>query len=176
MRGVFFFIIILIGAVVAAVVYYFGYESRNIGHTFRPNIANMEYTIEGRRVQFRDGVASHVIAGSSLVAKTILVEPTLYTDLNNNGSEDAVVILADQPGGSGTFYYFGAVTTREGTTFVSSLKSLGDRIQVQSLTRADDVIELKYLQRATNEPFSTDPSIETIRRFRWNGSALIEIR
>jgi heat shock protein HslJ len=52
-------------------------------------------------------------------------------DLDGDGTEEVVVVLAYKPGGTGTFFFLAVVTRKDGTLRVVTTP-LGDRVQVRS--------------------------------------------
>jgi hypothetical protein len=69
------------------------------------------------------------------------------TDLDHDGRDDAVVILVNEPGGSGSFYYV-AAAYNDGTQFVGSTALLlGDRIDIQSVAVSDGIVIVSYSDR-----------------------------
>lgn len=76
-----------------------------------------------------------------------LVEDFLLTgNLNEDGSEEAAVMLWESSGGSGTYTYL-AVWGREGSDVVNlATADIGDRVQLRDARIAGDTIELDVVQ------------------------------
>jgi hypothetical protein len=75
------------------------------------------------------------------------------------------VIIATEPGGSGTFYYV-AVAELDGGAYAGSAGVLlGDRIAPQHVTFADGVVTIDYAERRPGEPMSVPPSVTASKRF-----------
>ena len=88
----------------------------------------------------------------------------LFTDLDGDGDEDVVFLIAYEPGGSGTFYYVVAALKTENGYVGSDGYLLGDRIAPQSTEvspnpRHVNVIVVNYADRALDEPMTARPSI-----------------
>lgn len=73
-------------------------------------------------------------------------------DLDQDSIPDAVVVLAENSGGSGTFIYLAAVLNEYGEPVNTSTIRLGDRVQVQSLRVIDGQILVTALTHAPEDP------------------------
>lgn len=89
----------------------------------------------------------------------------------NPAGNRAAAIVADSPGGSGTFFYVIGAMPVNGEIVYSTAMPLGDRIEVTSLSVEDPaehnngVITVEYLDRPANAPMATSPTIPTTARF-----------
>ena len=121
---------------------------------------NTTYTIATRAIRLVEGRNEAPAApdSSSKFITQVWGEP-LFADMNKDGSDDAMLILTQSTGGSGTFYYVAAAiaapTGYEGTAGLL----LGDRIQPQGIDVADSKARVSYLTRGNEESFADDPSI-----------------
>ncbi len=116
-----------------------------------PDYKNMEFVIEGERVKIGEEGVKYF--GNEL-----------RTDLNNDGREDVVFIITQEPGGSGTFFYAVAALNMESGYIGSDGYLLGDRIAPQTTElsqnpRHKNVIVVNYADRAPGEPMTTAPSV-----------------
>ncbi len=114
---------------------------------------NIEYLIEGKKVKLGNDPATRYFGNE------------LKTDLDADGeNDDAVFLLTQSPGGSGTFFYaVGAVKTTDGYVG-SDGYFLGDRIAPQTTElsqnpRHKNVIVVNYADRAPGEPMTAEPSV-----------------
>lgn len=125
---------------------------------------NAAYRIEDRTVSLIDGAATMPVApGSEGVMKTSVLQGPAFADLNGDQAKDAVVILRDEPGGSGIFYYVATLTT-DGQSSKAVL--LGDRVRIKSIeVKPAGVIEVVVLERAPGEPMTALPAVERTRTF-----------
>lgn len=138
---------------------------------------NTSYIVENESVELIDGSAQQPIPGSSTTIKTFAWEnqdnPT-HADLNNDGHQDAALLLIQNPGGSGTFYYVAAALYTKNTYKGTNAVYLGDRIIPTDIGTSDGKIYVDYLSREDSEPMSTKPSIETRKWFRIQENTLLE--
>jgi hypothetical protein len=140
---------------------------------------NTTYTIDDQLASLINGSAQQSVAtGSSGTINISVWSQPVLGDLNNDGNDDAALILVEQTGGSGTFYYLVAAieNPESGEAIGSNGVLLGDRISPQSISIDKGVITVKYLDRGPKEAMATPPSIETIKHFTLNGLALEEVK
>ena len=83
----------------------------------------------------------------------------VYGDLDADGDDDAVLMMYEQTGGSGTFYYVAVALNEDGIYHGTDTMFIGDRIAPQTLRIQDGRPLVTYADRAANEPFSTQPHI-----------------
>lgn len=97
-------------------------------------------------------------------------------NLDDTGGEDAVVILIDNPGGSGTFYYLFAFINQNGKPFNVATILLGDRVRVEGLAIKEKEIIVDMLTRGDDEAMASEPTLEITRKYRLeaNRLALVE--
>lgn len=95
---------------------------------------------------------------------TRLLDTVLYGDINQDGLEDAVVFLATQNGGTGTFIEMAAVLNLNGNPVNISTEYLGDRVIVESGTVEGGSITLTLLVQGPNDPLCCPSQIE-VRSF-----------
>jgi hypothetical protein len=131
------------------------------------------YRIDGRVVALRDGKHEEPAAPASAARRTTAISGApVAADLDGDGDEDAVVIMATEQGGSGTFYYV-AVAELDGGAYTGSAGVLlGDRIAPQKVTFADGVVTVDYTARRPGEPMSTPPSVPASKRFVYRNGVL----
>lgn len=126
---------------------------------------NISYQIEGQPVKLTAGVSEVPVApGAPTNVVTKYFGNELRTDLNDDGLEDVVFILTQQPGGSGTFYY-AVAALKTATGYVGSDGFLlGDRVAPQTTElsqnpRHKHVVVINYADRAADEPMTAEPSV-----------------
>jgi len=126
---------------------------------------NATYTIDGRAIMLANGVSEiETVPGSASKTITRYFGNVAYADLNSDGREDAVFLLTQETGGSGTFFYaVAAIDTGNGYAGSQGFL-LGDRIapQTTELSRNPshkNVIVVNYAVRAPGEPMTARPSV-----------------
>ncbi|MBI5139316.1 hypothetical protein HZA26_01765 [Candidatus Nomurabacteria bacterium] len=126
---------------------------------------NIEYMIDGNRIKLENGWAEVEAApGSAIKIITRYFGNEFKTDLNNDGREDIVFLLTQEPGGSGTFFYVVAALNTENGYLGSDGYFLGDRIAPQTTTlspnpRHKNIVVVNFADRNPGEPMTTKPSL-----------------
>lgn len=142
-------------------------------------LPNLGYPIEGISTgiaQLKDGLFEEQAAPASATkTKVQLGDLRSLGDLNGDGLEDAAVILVVDPGGSGTFDYLALVTNENGAAKPVASVLLGDRVIVKSIAIQSGEVIVTMLTRKPDEPMSTEPSVEVIRKFKLQGDKLVEV-
>ncbi len=162
---------ILIGLGIAVVVLVAGFYAFNAyiynekQAVATPDYKNAEYIINGQRVKLTNGEAvTEAAPGSASKIVTRYFGNELKTDLNADGQTDVVLLLTQNTGGTGTFYYVVAALATERGYLGSDGYLLGDRIAPQTTEispnpRHKSVIVVNYADRAVGEPMTTQPSV-----------------
>lgn len=146
------------------------------------SLANAEYPIDfssSGKVKLADGLFQEQAAPGSSTKNIValLFEKTAWGDLNHDGKKDAVVILAADGGGSGTFFYLSAVLNKEAVMMPVDATLLGDRVEIDTVKiDANGNIIIELLTRAENEPMSSAPSIKTNVEFSLENNKLHKIK
>ncbi len=123
---------------------------------------NASYAIEDRDVRLTAGRAEWPAApGSTTMVTTVVFGEPRYGDLDGDGDEDAAVLLLQQPGGSGAFYYVAGALQDRGTYRGTNAVLLGDRIAPQTLAIRHGVMIANYADRRPDDPKSVRPSVGT---------------
>lgn len=130
---------------------------------------NYSYLIEKEKVTLRNGHAREIIPGTTAVIITEIIHRPVYADLTGDGVKEAVSIVLQHTGGSGTFYY---LVVAGGDRPIES-HFLGDRINISSVKIKNDTITVEYLDRADAQPMATRPSFKTSVEFRLLDNALV---
>ena len=126
---------------------------------------NISYVIEEDKVTLTNGISNEAVApGSATRIVTKYFGNDLRTDLNNDGREDVVFLLTQDPGGSGTFYYVVAALNTDNGYRGSAGYLLGDRIAPQSIDMSQNpnhknVIVVNYFDHATDAPMAEKPKL-----------------
>jgi len=105
---------------------------------------------------------------------TVTLANYAFGQLNDDGIEDAAVVLVENSGGSGSFYYLTAVVSQDGGFANAATTLLGDRLALQSLSVDAGEITLQTLSHAPDDPMCC-PSLQIpyVYAFRENWLAKI---
>jgi hypothetical protein len=130
-----------------------------------PGYQNTSYVIEGEQVTLVDGVSEvQAVPGSASLVTTEYFGNEFFIDLDNDGDEDVVFLITQNPGGSGTFFYVVAALSTSAGYVGSDGYRLGDRIAPQSITssanpRHKDVVVVNFADRAPQDTMVVPPSV-----------------
>lgn len=124
------------------------------------NPLNITYVVDGESFVLVDGSAENEIAAGSATKNKLSVfgEPS-YGDIDGDGDDDAVLLLVNEPGGSGTFYYAAIAVNTDGTYKATDAILLGDRIAPQTFAIEGGKAVVNYAVRNSEEDFSVQPSV-----------------
>lgn len=158
-------------AVIAIIVVYAILKNQGQPSVFDP--LNATYTIDGQLVALANGKAEIEAAPGSAtkITTTAFGQPT-SGDLNNDGRADAALILVQNTGGSGTFYYVAAaINTASGARGTNAVL-LGDRVAPQNVEVKNGQVIANYADRKPREPMTTMPSVGVSMYLIYDGSML----
>ncbi len=163
-----------IGAVIAATPALQGCTSDEQRVPAAADHKDAEYVLAGQRIRLSHGVSEAATApGSASKTVTRYFGNEARADLDGDGREDVVFVLTQETGGSGTFYYVVAALGMEAGFVGSEGLLLGDRIAPQATEiGADNVVTVRYLDRAPRESFATPPSHDKTLRLLLDIEAL----
>jgi hypothetical protein len=121
---------------------------------------NATFTVNGRQVPLCDGRhEAEAAPGSAAKAVTAMFGEPAIGDLEGDGGEDAAVLLVQDPGGSGTFYYIAAAIRENGRYRGTEAVFLGDRIFPRRVCIRDGVVVVHYTDRRPGKPMVAPPSV-----------------
>ncbi len=130
-------------------------------HPLASDPLNAVYNIEGQLITLHNGHSERAISPDSAIKiRTSIIGNQVSGDLDDDGDDDAVLILVYDPGGSGTFFYVAAALNVNGRYQGTNAVLLGDRITPGALTIRNGVINVSYKDRKADEPMSSSPSFE----------------
>ena len=122
-------------------------------------VLNTIYLIEKQAIKLIDGRAEVQAApGSAMKITTVVFGKPTYGDLNGDGRVDAALFLAQDPGGSGTFYYVAAAISINGLYRGTNAVLLGDRVLPRAIHIRNNVIVAEYDDRHPEQPMAAAPS------------------
>ena len=121
---------------------------------------NTTYLINEESFTLFDGsIEKEIVPGSASKNKLSIFGEPVFGDIDQDGDDDAVVILVNDLGGSGTFYYAAIAANIDGEYKGTDAIFLGDRIAPQTFYIQDNRAKINYVDRAVGEDFSVQPSI-----------------
>ena len=132
------------------------------------------FIIDGKLIKLKKGV-SEIRIDKSSASKIV----TKYTgmnakgDLNSDSAGDMAVILTQETGGSGTFYYVAVISSKNKRYTGSNAIFLGDRIKVDRVVIEDGAVVVNYLDRNISEPMNEEPTVATSKSFALENDELI---
>ena len=124
-------------------------------------VKNLTLTIDGQTVALSDGAAEMEAAPGSAAKNTagIVGEP-VAGDVNSDGKPDEALLIRNDPGGSGTFYYAVVAVADDGGYRATNAVPLGDRIEPQGIAFSDGHFVYRFLERRPGQPKSDAPTVE----------------
>lgn len=171
MKTQIFYIVLAIGITIITGA---GCKNINTNQTTFSDPQNISYLINGESVGFTNGKSEQQLPTRPITIKSSIFEIN-KTDVNGDGKEDAVVILTQDPGGSGTFYYAAVAVYSEFIGYVgSNAVLLGDRIAPQNVKVDSGIIEINYATRKLNDSFVTPPSVGVTKKLIYANGQLME--
>jgi len=138
---------------------------------------NFTYDIEGEKITLVDGTSTVDVApGSVEKLETTVFDKPAIGDLNGDVKNDSAVLLVQDSGGSGLFYYLVAVVNDVGVVKNTNSIFIGDRIEPVSIKIVGEKIELNYVDRNPGEPMTAEPSVKITKYFNVKGVTLSEVK
>ena len=136
-------------------------------------LKNATYTLSaanGLKVTLVDGKFEVSDAAKINTSRGQLLEPVAYGDVDGDGTADAVVIIAVNNGGSGTFHELIVLLASKGQ---AASRMMGDRIAEKKLSIQDGKISLDYLRAGPKDGLCC-PSQRALTTLQYkNGELLV---
>lgn len=127
-------------------------------------------SVDGGKVPLANGKWTDAEGGS-----TFTLHPThAIGDLNGDRQRDAVAILVEASGGTGSFYYLFAIISGDGGAVqVGEPEWLGDRTVIERLAiDRKGIISVRYVTHADNDP-ACCPTMKIEDRYRIENGKLV---
>lgn len=163
---------LIAAAVALGVVFAVIRGSRGDVRTEPPPTKNLTVTIGDQRFDLVDGIAEKQTAPGSKETVRVVGEG-VSGDVNGDGIPEAALLIADDPGGSGTFYYAVLAVNDGGTWHATNALPLGDRIKPEAIEYANGQFVYHFLERKPDEPMAATPSVENTVPVRLDASGRI---
>lgn len=146
--------------IVVGVVLFIKFKSNNVAPVVvNSDPLNISYIVSGQTFNLVDGKAEIVIENSNTKNTLAVFGQPVYGDLDKDGDNDAAILLVNNPGGSGTFYYAVLAINNDGKYVATNTMLLGDRIAPQTLEIQDGHALYNFAERKITDPMTTQPSI-----------------
>lgn len=124
-------------------------------------LRNLTVSIDDQSFDLKDGVAELPAAPGSAARNTLrMVGDPVSGDVNGDGRPDAALLLRNDAGGSGTFYYAVLAVNDGGSYHATNAVALGDRIAPESVNLVDGRFVYRFLERKPGEPLSAEPTVQ----------------
>lgn len=122
---------------------------------------NLTIMIDDEAFALSDGFAETEAAPGSAARNTVrIVGEPVTGDVTGDGNLDEAILVRNEPGGSGTFYY-AIVAVNEGSSYrASNALPLGDRIEPQKVEFVDHRFVYHFLERKADEPMADAPTVQ----------------
>lgn len=138
--------------------------------TFKPNPSSATFTFDDGSITLSNG------EGGQERDSIRLLEERAHGDLNADGKEDTVILLARSGGGSGVFIHIAAYVSGPVTYKGTNTVFLGDRISPKDISIDKGVVTVSFLDRDVDEPFAAEPTIPVSKQFVYKGGIIEEIK
>jgi len=123
-------------------------------------------------VQLSDGQYKEQYGSGATQVNQAVYVSSATGDLNDDGAEDAAVVLAGQSGGSGSFYNLVIVLDDGGAPKQAGADFLGDRIKLESLTVERGQVVVRMLKAGPEDPLCC-PSTRIARTYALRSGSLV---
>jgi hypothetical protein len=100
-----------------------------------------------------------------------LSDKMAFGDLNDDGVQDAAVVLISSGGGSGSFRELIAVLDRNGRPQQAASAFLGDRTDIKSISIRSGIIFVDLVRHGPNDPMCC-PTVREVKKYKLNGGRL----
>lgn len=123
-------------------------------------VSNLVVTIGDRTFTMFNGFAAQEAVSGSAAQNTVRIigEPA-PGDANRDGYRDAALLIENDLGGNGRFYYAVLAVDENGSYRATNALLMGDRIAPRTVDFLDWHFVYNYLARQSGEPMTADPSV-----------------
>lgn len=125
------------------------------------DVSNLAVTIGDRTFTMSHGVGSIAAApGTDTVNTVRIVGEPVWGDVDRDGQPEAALLLENDPGGTGVFYYAVVAIDGVGGYRATNTLLLGDRIAPQTVDCLDGHFVYNYRSRRPGDPMTARPSVQ----------------
>ena len=181
---------ILLLAIIAFAIYIFvssrgpqenKYINTNSSATSTKNLnfdpLNFTYDVEGETIKLVNGVSAvDIVPGSAEKLETTVFDKPAIGDLNGDVKNDSAILLVQDSGGTGLFYYLVALYNDAGVIKNTNSIFIGDRIEPVSVEIKDHKVALSYVDRNEGDPMTAEPTVNKTRYFEIKAGVLSEVK
>ena len=136
---------------------------------------DFSFTIDNTLITLTDGISEiDIVPGAAAKETTKYFGGELVIDLNNDGVNDRVLLITQESGGSGTFFYLVGVLIIDEKYYGTNAIFIGDRISPQKVYINPDnhkEIVLSYGDRTIDD----SPMNVVTRKFEYKGNKLMGV-
>jgi len=127
---------------------------------------NATYTIDEQPITLVEGkYKGEAVPGSGVEDTVQIFGVPVVGDFDDDGDSDAVMMLVENPGGTGTFYYITSAVNENGKTKGTNAIFIGDRISPKNIEIQGRKIIVNYADRKPDEPMAVAPSVSITKEF-----------
>jgi hypothetical protein len=151
-------------------------DEESASEVYPIDILNTSYTVGERSVLLTNGTSllPTALDSESTMRVSVLNGPA-FADMDGDGVKDGAVILRDEPGGSGIFYYLAIALSNNGSIRTTNSILLGDRIRIQEIEiQGGGVVHVTTLDRNKTDPMTTAPRVEVKKTFQLTEGTLVQ--
>ena len=154
---------------------YIWVDKKQDNYILRKVLRNCTFVIEENEVTLKKGISKEkIVPGGASKTVTRYSGKNGSGDINADGIEDFAVILLQESGGSGTFYYAAAVLSRKEGYSGTNAVFLGDRILIKNIDINGNKIQINYLGRKFDEPMNAKPEVDLSKSLQVISGKLVE--
>lgn len=140
-------------------------------NTGSANPNNATFSFDDGSVTLSSGRGEKEDEESEFTESVELLPENAKGDLNADGKDDTVVLLARSGGGSGVFIYIAAYVSGPVNYKGTNAIFIGDRVSPESISVSNGVVTFEWLDRRPDEPFAAEPTVPASEQFVYqNGS------
>lgn len=124
-------------------------------------VDDLVVTINDQAFTLTNGIAEQPAGPGSAGTNSVrVVGDPVSGDITGDGKPDTALLLRNDPGGSGTFYYAVVAVNKGGSWWATNTLPLGDRIAPEAVTFDGGQFHYRFKERPADEAMAATPSVE----------------